>query len=203
MAAPISLRLRKFCSNASRTAAKAGSHVPSIGIDRSSIWRLPQEFPRHGFVGFAIGQTNIVDGGSSACLTLTRRWPSACYAKAHLRPAQERKRRSFSPLGPVGELAAGASDAKAVKRPLDFECNLGGSVIRSAYTGRIVSQHLRRTGQALADIVRTQHSVGVAADRQRGGSWALVCSNNIGTPRRDIAGMIRVFILRPPTPSCA
>src|SRR6266700_3626810 len=42
---PISLRVRKFCSNASRTAAKAGSHVPSIGTDRSFIWRpnLPRQ----------------------------------------------------------------------------------------------------------------------------------------------------------------
>jgi hypothetical protein len=53
---------------------------------------------------------------------------------------------SFSPLRSVRDLAAGASDAKVVTRPLDFECNLRGNVIWIAYTGRIVSQHIRRTG---------------------------------------------------------
>ena len=150
-----------------------------------------------------IGQTSIVDGGSSACLTSNLQVAKRLLRKSALTASARKETEKLFAAWPRRRLAAGASDAKAVKRPMDSECNLRGNVIRIAYTGRIVSQHLRRTGQALADIVRTQHSVGVAADRQRGVSWALVCSNHIGTPRRAIAGMIRIFILRPPTPFCA
>jgi hypothetical protein len=77
-----------------------------------------------------------------------------------------------------------------------FEATFFGLLIRAESFRNIFDAPARR----LPTLSALNTASGVAADRQRGVSWALVCSNHIGTPRRAIAGMIRIFILRPPTP---